>query len=85
VPVGTGVYLDELLNLGRLDHLENMLATLRSRGIGYALGVQGDDQGKQLYTREGWGAIQKMCRHKLYFLGALDPRDASRSARRSGR
>jgi type IV secretion system protein VirD4 len=76
VPVGTGVYLDELLNLGRLDHLENMLATLRSRGIGYTLGVQGDDQGKQLYTREGWGAIQKMCRHKLYFLGALDPRDA---------
>ncbi len=76
VPIGTGVYLDELLNLGRLENLENMLATLRSRGIGYVLGVQGDDQGRGLYKREGWGAIQKTCRHKVYFLGALDPRDA---------
>jgi type IV secretion system protein VirD4 len=76
VPIGTGVYLDELLNLGRLDNLENMLATLRSRGIGYVLGVQGDDQGRALYGREVWQAIQKTCRHKVYFLGALDPRDA---------
>jgi type IV secretion system protein VirD4 len=76
VPIGTGVYLDEVLNLGRLDHLENMLATLRSRGIGYVLGVQGDDQGRALYTREVWQAIGKTCRHKIYFLGALDPRDA---------
>ena len=76
VPVGTGVYLDELLNLGRLGNLENMLATLRSRGIGYVLGVQGDDQGRALYTREVWQAIQKTCRHKVSFLGALDPRDA---------
>ena len=76
VPIGTGVYLDELLNLGCLDNLENMLATLRSRGIGYVLGVQGDDQGRALYGREVWQAIQKTCRHKVYFLGALDPRDA---------
>jgi hypothetical protein len=49
---------------------------LRSRGIGYVLGVQGDDQGRALYGREVWQAIQKTCRHKVYFLGALDPRDA---------
>jgi type IV secretion system protein VirD4 len=84
VPVGTGVYLDELLNLGRLENLENMLATLRSRGIGYVLGVQGDDQGRALYSREGWGAIQKTCRHKVYFLGALDPRDALEVSRSLG-
>jgi type IV secretion system protein VirD4 len=84
VPVGTGIYLDEVLNLGRLDHLENMLATLRSRGIGYVLGVQGDDQGRALYTREVWQAIGKTCRHKVYFLGALDPRDALEISRSLG-
>ena len=76
VPVGTGVYLDELLNLGRLENLDNMLATLRSRGIAYVLGVQGDDQGRALYKRDVWEAIKKTCRHKIFFVGALDPRDA---------
>ena len=76
VPTGTGVYLDEVLNLGRLENLDNMLATLRSRGIGYVLGVQSDDQGRGLYSREVWQAIKKTCRHKVFFLGALDPSDA---------
>jgi type IV secretion system protein VirD4 len=76
VPVGTGIYLDEVLNLGRLDGLENMLATLRSRGIGYVLGVQSHDQGRSLYSEDVWEAVQKSVRHKVVFLGALDPKDA---------
>jgi hypothetical protein len=76
VPIGTGVYLDELLNLGKLNKLENMLATLRSRGIAYVLGVQSHDQGRALYGRDVWEAIIKATRHKVVFLGALDPKDA---------
>jgi type IV secretion system protein VirD4 len=76
VPVGTGVYLDELLNLGKLDKLENMLSTLRSRGVAYVLGIHSHSLGRSIYGREEWEAIIKATRHKLVFLGALDPMDA---------
>ena len=84
VPVGTSVCLDELLNLGRLEGLQNMLATLRSRGIAYLLGIQSHDEGRAKYTRDTWEAIVKLCRHKIFFLGSLDPKDALETSKLLG-
>jgi type IV secretion system protein VirD4 len=84
VPIGTSVCLDELLNLGRLEGLQNMLATLRSRGIAYLLGVQSHDEGRAKYTRDTWEAVVKLCRHKIFFTGALDPKDALETSKLLG-
>ena len=84
VPVTTSVCLDELLNLGRLEGLQNMLATLRSRGIAYLLGVQSHDEGRAKYTRDTWEAVVKLCRHKIFFTGALDPKDALETSKLLG-
>jgi type IV secretory pathway TraG/TraD family ATPase VirD4 len=75
VPVQTTLYLDELLNLGRLEKLDDGLLSRRSQGIAHVLGIHSHDKGRATYTRDTWKAIVKACRHRIYFLGAIDPED----------
>lgn len=75
-PVAVQVLLDELLNLGRMDNLRRMLSTLRSRNIGYVLGVQSHDDGREVYGEDAWNSIVRLCRHRIIFCGALDPEEA---------
>jgi type IV secretory pathway TraG/TraD family ATPase VirD4 len=80
-PVAVQVLLDELLNLGRMDNLRRMLSTVRSRNIGYVLGVQSHDDGREIYGENAWDAIVRLCRHRVIFCGALDPEEAQDVAR----
>ncbi|NJK43092.1 MAG: type IV secretory system conjugative DNA transfer family protein [Pleurocapsa sp. SU_196_0] len=75
-PVAVQVLLDELLNLGRMDNLRRMLSTLRSRNVGYVLGVQSHDDGREIYGEDAWNSIVRLCRQRIIFCGALDPEEA---------
>lgn len=50
-------YLDELPGLGRLPYLMGNLAQLRSKAITMMLGVQNNDQGSLVYSKEYWKAL----------------------------
>lgn len=63
-------YLDEFANIGTIPGFEQLIATVRSRGIGIAIILQALAQLKAMY-RDGWETITGNCDSTL-FLGGTE-------------
>lgn len=63
-------FMDEFANIGKIPNFEQLITTIRSRGIGASLILQAESQGKSLYG-DDWPTIEGMCDSLLY-LGTND-------------
>lgn len=71
LPVPVQCYLDEFANIGTIPDFEQLIATIRSRGISAAIIVQALAQLKAMY-KDQWETILGNCDSTL-FLGGTEP------------
>lgn len=70
LPVPVHAFLDEFANIGKIPGFEQLMATIRSRGMSASIVVQSYSQGKAIW-KEDWDTIVANCDTTL-FLGGRD-------------
>lgn len=70
LPVPYHGFMDEIANIGKIPYFPQLLAVIRSRGIGVSMAYQSHSQGKALWDKE-WDGILANCDSTL-FLGGDD-------------
>lgn len=70
LPRQVHAFLDEFANIGKIPDYEQLISTIRSRGISNSVILQAESQGKSLYG-DDWPTIDANCDSLLY-LGSRD-------------
>ncbi|AAT88685.1 conjugal plasmid transfer, ATPase [Leifsonia xyli subsp. xyli str. CTCB07] len=62
------MFLDEFANIGKIPAFEQVMATIRSRGISASIIMQSRSQGKTLFG-DAWAGVENNCDTKLFLGG----------------